>query len=95
VQLLWGKAMERRVSDLEGAITLARTLLETVCKHILDDCEIAYKSNVDLPDLYKSVSKQLNIAPSQHSEDIFKQIFGGCTTVLEGLGALRNRLSDS
>jgi hypothetical protein len=32
---------------------------------------------------------------SQHTEPIFKQILGGCTSVVEGLGALRNRLSDS
>lgn len=95
VQELWGKAMERRGNDPEGAITLARSLLETVCKHILDDLEIVYKSTADLPDLYKAVSKELNIAPSQHSEDIFKQILGGCTAVVEGLGALRNRLSDA
>jgi len=95
VQHLWSKAMERRANDPEGAITLARTLLETVCKHILDDYQVAYKSNADLPDLYRSVSKELNIAPSQHSEDIFKQILGGCTAVVEGLGALRNRLSDA
>jgi hypothetical protein len=26
---------------------------------------------------------------------VFKQILGGCTAVVEGLGSLRNRLSDS
>lgn len=95
VQELWGKAMDRRANDPEGAITLARSLLETVCKHILDDLNVTYKATADLPDLYKAVSKELNIAPSQHSEDIFKQILGGCTAVVEGLGALRNRLSDA
>jgi hypothetical protein len=87
--------MDRRANDPEGAITLARSLLETVCKHILDDLNVTYKATADLPDLYKAVSKELNIAPSQHSEDIFKQILGGCTAVVEGLGALRNRLSDA
>ncbi len=28
---------ERRLNDPEGAITAARTLLETVCKHMRDD----------------------------------------------------------
>lgn len=37
VKRLWTKALERRVSDPDGAITAARTLLESVCKHILDD----------------------------------------------------------
>jgi hypothetical protein len=95
VHQLWSKAMERRENDPEGAVTLARTLLESVCKHILDGRGITYKNDSDLPTLYKATSQCLNIAPSQHSEDIFKRILGGCTAVVEGLGALRNRLSDA
>jgi hypothetical protein len=95
VHQLWLKAMERREADPEGAITLARTLLETVCKHILDENGEAYQPETDLPGLYKLASKTLNIAPSQHSEQIFKQILGSCAAVVEGLGALRNRLSDA
>ncbi len=74
VNQLWTKAMERRDNDPEGAITLARTLLESVCKHILDERNAQYKPDSDLPSLYKATSKELNIAPSQHSEDVFKQI---------------------
>jgi hypothetical protein len=92
---LWLRAMDRRETDPEGAITLARTLLETVCKHILDENNTAYETDSDLPALYKTVAKTLYIAPSQHSEQIFKQILGGCAAVVEGLGALRNRLSDA
>ena len=33
VQAAWSKALERRSSDAEGAITSARTLIEAVCKH--------------------------------------------------------------
>ena len=95
VHQVWLKALERRESDPEGAITLARTLLESVCKHILEQHSISYKTDGDLPDLYKATAKLLNIAPSQHSEQIFKQILGGCAAVVEGLGALRNRLSDA
>jgi hypothetical protein len=91
----WTKALERRATDPDGAITAARTLLETVCKHILDDCAVGYAHDVDLPKLYKLTAEQLNVAPSQHSEQIFKQILGGCTSVVEGLGAMRNRLSDA
>jgi len=95
VQRLWLKALERRETDPEGAITLARTLLETICKHILDEHNIQYESGSDLPALYKMAAKTLNVAPSQHSEPIFKQILGGCTAVVEGLGSMRNRLGDA
>jgi hypothetical protein len=92
---LWSKALRRRQSDAEGAITMARTLLESVCKHILDDLEVSYDENDDLPKLYRATAGALNLAPSQHTEEAFKRILGGCTSVVEGLGTLRNRLSDS
>lgn len=37
----------------------------------------------------------LNLTKAQHDEIVYKLIFGGCTAVVEGLGALRNRLSDA
>jgi hypothetical protein len=91
----WRKALERRNDDPEGAITAARTLLESVCKHILDECGIAYGEKDDLPKLYGLTAEQLKLSPSQHTEQIFKQILGGCKSVVEGLGALRNKLSDA
>jgi hypothetical protein len=95
VQAVWNRALERRVSDPEGAITSARALLETVCKHILDDLSISYEDNADLPKLFRLTAEELKIAPSQHTEQVFKQILGGCTAVVEGLGSLRNRLGDA
>ena len=95
VRAAWQRALERRVSDPEGAITAARTLLESVCKYILDEQQIAYDEKADLPKLYSTVASTLNLAPSQHSEKIFRQILGGCQAVVEGLGAVRNRLGDA
>ena len=95
IENAWKKALERRIDDPEGAITSARTLIESVCKYILDEAKIAYDDRQDLQKLYKQTAEYLNLAPSQHTEDIFKQILGGCTAIIEGLGALRNRLSDA
>jgi hypothetical protein len=94
IQTAWSKALDRRTSDPEGAITMARTLLESVCKHILDEASESYDDYADSK-LYRQTAEQLNIAPSQHTEKLFKQVLGGCTAVVEGLAALRNRLSDS
>ena len=91
----WLKALERKADDPEGAITTARTLIETTCKFILDNLTVSYKDDIELPKLYKLTAENLNLAPDQHTEQIFKQILGGCQTVVEGLGALRNKLSDS
>jgi len=92
----WQRALERRTTDPEGAITAARTLLETVCKHILDEKKITYDSNkIELHELYKLTAGELSLSPSQHTEDVFKQILGGCSAVVNGLGTLRNRLGDA
>ena len=36
----WQKALERKSTDIDGAITMARTLLESVCKYILDSTSV-------------------------------------------------------
>jgi hypothetical protein len=96
VHAVWEKALERRKSDPEGAITAARTLLETVCKHILDERGVKYEDKkIELPQLYYMVSNELNLSPSKHTEEVFKQILGGCSSIVNGLGTLRNRLGDA
>lgn len=95
VHIVWSKALDRRQSDPDGAITAARTLLEAVCKHILDEKGIEYSNKTDLPQLYNLVSIELNLSPSQHTEDIFKKILGSCSNIVNGLGTLRNRLGDA
>lgn len=95
VHAVWEKALHRRNADAEGAITVARTLLGTVCKRILDDLQLPYTDKEDLPKLYSMTASALNLAPNQHSEDAIKAILGGAITVVNGIGTLRNRLSDS
>lgn len=94
VHRAWERALQRRHEDPEGAITAARTLLETVCKHILDEEGEDYGDD-DLPKLYGKVAKVLNLSPSQHTEQTFKSILGGCHTVVQNLGTLRNRIGDA
>lgn len=95
VQATWSKALARRSNDPEGAVTMARTLLESVCKHILEEAGVPFDDSADISKLYRQTSECLQLAPTQHTAQVFKQILGGCTAVVEGLGALRNRLSDA
>lgn len=92
---IWQTALSRSQSDPEGAITSARTLLEAACKHILDEIEIEYSHNSDLSELYKLTAKQLNLAPEQHQEQMFKKVLGNCSGVISGLGEIRNKLGDA
>lgn len=96
VQSLWAKAMQRAATDPEGAITASKALLESVCKLILDtEGGPGHGAKDDLPKLYKEASEHLNLAPSQHSAVAFKRILGGCSSVVEGMATLRNRLGDA
>jgi hypothetical protein len=95
VHARWTMAMERRAAEPAGAITLARTLLEDVSKWILDQAGETWQETDDLPVLYRKLAKVLKLAPDDHTEQVFKQILGSCQSVVESLGALRNKLSDA
>ncbi len=91
----WTEALDRRDTNPEGAITLARTLLEDVCKWIIVEAGEEYEEKDDLPALYKKLAKILKLAPDDHTETVFKQILGSCQSVVEALGSLRNKISDA
>jgi hypothetical protein len=91
----WQEAMDSREASPRRAITLARTLLEDVCKWIITEAGQIYKEADDLPALYRQLAKLLRLAPDDHTEQVFKQILGACQQVVESIGALRNKLSDA
>ena len=95
VHAQWQKALDRRTDDPDGAITAARTLLETTCKHILDDAQVTYPEDADLPRLWALCADTLNLAPHQHQEQVFKAILGNCQSVVNNIAAIRNRVGDA
>ena len=74
---------------------MARTLLETLFKYILDELKQDYSEKDDLYKISKMVFEKLNLTTNQHEEDIFKKILGGAISVVYGLGELRNKMSDA
>lgn len=95
VQAVWVKALDRRQSDPDGAITAARALLETVLKHILDSEGVDPGDRADLPKLWRLVAERLDLAPEHHQEEVFKSILGGCQTIVNQIATIRNRLGDA
>lgn len=91
----WVAAMERRSTEPSGAITLARTLLEDVCKWIINEAGETFQEKDDLPTLYKKLAKILKLAPDDHTEQAFRQLLGSCQQIVELLGSLRNKLGDA
>lgn len=95
VQDAWRKALGRCFTDPDGAVTSARTLLETVCKHILDAKGTAYGEQATLPNLFDATARSLKIAPTSATEPILRQVLSGCYSVVNGVAALRNKASDA
>ena len=95
IMVAWKKALDRKTSDPDGAITISRTLIESVLKHILDELGITYPGDIDIHELYKLVASKLNMVCEQHNDKVFKQILGGCSGIISGLGSLRNNLGDA
>ncbi len=91
----WSRIQARREADPEGAITAARALLESTCKHVLDGLRVEYGASEELPDLYRKAAAAMNLAPQNHNEQVFKQILSGCISAVGGLAAMRNALGDA
>lgn len=77
------------------AIGLAKELIETVCKSILNDHNIVYESSWTLLQLMKESSKILKLTPKDIPEEkkgseIIRQILGNLSAIVHGLAELRN-----
>lgn len=95
VQAAWQKALDRCSRDPDGAITAARALLESVCKHVIEEAGEEYQPNAELPQLWHQAARRLNLAPEQHQEELFKAILGNAQSIVNNLGSIRNKLGDA
>lgn len=94
------RALNQTDADPEDAITSACSIVESVCKCILDDMKKEYPSKQDIRGLVTEVSKHLKLSPgrddlpTEWAADI-KQILGGLASVTGGIGALRTHAGDA
>jgi|GEM_PF-1715090 len=82
--------------DYDGAITNARSLVEDVItkdiyKQITGE---ELKSKGDLVKDYNEMRNLLNLAARKDVEDSFKQITSGLSSIINGIAAIRNKMSD-
>ncbi|MGE4337919.1 MAG: abortive infection family protein [Pigmentiphaga sp.] len=84
--------------DYDGAITNARTLLEHLLLAI--EAELSIESpptfDGDLGRLFNRVRTLLNLDPSRKDiSDALRQVISGLASIIQGLGTMRNKMSDS
>ena len=81
--------------DTDLAIGTAKELLETTCKSILKEKDVASDPNWTLPQLLKTTTSVLNFIPklannADKAEKAIKQILGGISSIVHGVTELRN-----
>jgi len=82
--------------DYDGAITIARSLVEAVLAAIEKEFDsYAPEYDGDLPKLYKRVQKHLNLSPDNPKiSNSLKQILTGFISIIGGLSGLSNKMGD-
>ena len=91
----WKKAYTRCESDPEGAITAARSLLESTLKTILDILKVEYSDKYDLPKLYNLIKKPLKLDKEDIELTHARKALGSCTNLVHFLSEVRNDLGDA
>jgi hypothetical protein len=88
--------MEAAVAnDPTLAIGTAKELVETCCKTILSERDVAFSRSADLPELVKQTVKELALAPADIPEaakaaDTIKRLLNNLATITQGVAELRN-----
>lgn len=95
IYTLWQKSLSRLEDDRDGAVTAARTLIETTVKMVLDEMKVSYKEAWDLPKLYHEAAAELGLSPKQHTDVLLRSVFGAAQTVVNSVGEMRNKLGDA
>jgi hypothetical protein len=88
----WIEAYRRIATDPPGAITAARTLLETTLKTIIEERGEVPDFSGNLSRLLRQVERVLSFQLANHKGE--HQIFTGMTSVVNGLASLSNIAGD-
>lgn len=89
---------EGPLSDEEGygmVSDLAKVVVESACKRVLDERNITYGTGEDLPGLLKAVTDRVPIMPPESASETdargsLKKTVGGLSTIIHGLCELRS-----
>lgn len=95
VSRFWRKCLDRKSSDPDGAITAARSMLESVCKHILDSKSATYDATSNLPLLFNTALASVSLAPRQQTDDALRRLLGNCQSIVNNLATIRNDIGDA
>jgi Abortive infection C-terminus len=95
--------IERQVTALEDAVAdnpglvfdLAKALVESTCRSILDECSHPYSTGWEVPKLLKETTTRLQLVPDGSAADgkltaFVRKALAGLQTTIQGMCELRN-----
>ena len=91
----WDKALRRLDDDPDGAVTAARSFLESVCKHALDALGIPYGPSLDLMQQFRLVAGELKLTATGETGRIERQFYSGTNQIVQSIAELRNQTGDA
>lgn len=76
-------------SDPPAAVTAACSIMESLCKTILEEDGVDLPSKQTLAPLWSATTKHLGLSPGEQIDDDIKRILQGLLSVADGVAALR------
>ena len=84
-----GRAMENVDADPAASLTAASSLLEALFKTIIDEQRLRMPNDKSISSLWGTVQKNLNLSADGIQDDGLKQMLGGLTSIVRGVGTIR------
>ncbi|MCX7650973.1 MAG: abortive infection family protein [Flavobacteriales bacterium] len=85
-----------REKDYESAVTLARSLIETVFVYIIEvDTNNKYKSDGNIMKMFKDVFSIIDSNSGSQLSKFSKEILSGVVSIINGISAIRNTYGES
>jgi hypothetical protein len=87
------RAMSFIESDPEQAMGSASSILESICKGILNRMDKPLPKDQSLKQLVKATYSAMNLSPDSHADPDIKQVLGGIASAAIGIGVIRTKHS--
>lgn len=88
----WRSAQASVYTDPREAVTRSSSLIESVCKHILDTKKVQLPKDQSIQPMLKTTLNVLGLEPKGQSNEDLRQMAGGIISVVNGLGAFRTHV---
>ncbi len=87
------RAMSYIESDPEQSMGSASSILESICKGILERLQKPLPKDQTLKSLVKATYSAMNLSPDSHADPDIKQVLGGIANAAVGIGVIRTKHS--